>query len=59
MFPVELIGKNLFFLATIRALTDKGFQVLEILHAWAMHGGRHGFSPFLWTCFSEEFYFLS
>jgi len=59
MFPIELIGKNLFFLATIRALTYKGFQVLEILHARAMQGCRHGFSPFLWACFSEEPHFLS
>jgi len=57
MFPVELIGKNFSFLTTIRALTHKGFQVLEILHARAMHGGRHGFSPFLWACFTEEFFF--
>jgi hypothetical protein len=59
MFPVELIGKNLFFLTAIRALTYKGFQVLEILHARAVQGGRHGFSPFLWACFTEEFYFLA
>jgi hypothetical protein len=59
VLPVKLIGKNFFFLPTIRALADKGFQVLEILHARAMHGGRHGFSPFLWACFSEEFRFLS
>ena len=47
MFPVEFIGKDLFFLTAIRALTYKGFQVLEILHAGAMHGGAHGFPPFL------------
>ena len=59
VLPVKLIGKNFFFLLTIRALADKRFQVLEILHARAMHGGRHGFSPFLWACFSEGFCFLS
>jgi hypothetical protein len=59
VLPVKLIGKNFFFLSTIRALADKGFQVLEILHARAMHGGRHGFSPFLWACFSEELLFIA
>jgi hypothetical protein len=58
VFPVELVRKNFLFLSAIRAFADKGLQILQILHARTVHGGRHGLSPFVWAFFSEEIPFI-
>jgi hypothetical protein len=46
----ELIGKNLFFLATIGAFTTKRFQMLELLKSGAVLRCRVGHGHYLLGC---------
>jgi hypothetical protein len=46
---VELIGKDLLFLAASRALTGERLEVFEIIESRAMLGRGHGAPPFLFN----------